>query len=103
MTILHVLPKPSETQEDWEALAEITRSEMKELAPFEEACGKTEFLVEPGEAADAILNYAKKTRPGLIVLGLSGKTKTSTHFRRCVAYKVICSSPCAVLTVRQPS
>ena len=100
LIVLHALPTPAETQEDWEALAQIAREQMKELAPFEEGTGNTEFFVEAGDAATRILEYATKLRPGLIVLGLSGKDKPSTHFRRGVAYKVISSAPCAVLTVR---
>jgi len=101
LTVFHALPTPAETQEDWEALADIACDEMKELVPVEEAApGKIEFFVEPGDAATRILEYANKLKPGLIVLGLSGKTRPSTHFRRGVAYKVISSAPCAVLTVR---
>ena len=102
LTVLHVLPAPAETQEDWKTLADIARSEMKELAPFEQGPTKTEFLVEPGDPTRVILDYAKKLQPELIVLGLAETTKTSTHFRRGVAYKVISSAPCAVLTVRKP-
>ena len=102
LTVLHILPSPAETQEDWKTLADIACSEMKELAPFEEGPTKTDFFVEPGDPATVILEYAKKLRAGLIVLGLSPATKTSTHFRRGVAYKVISSAPCAVLTVRSP-
>jgi len=101
ITVLHVLQTPAETHEDWEILAETARDEMKELAPFDDAPGKAAFFVEPGDASTTILEYAKKLHPGLIVLGLSGKTKTSTHFRRGVAYKVISSAPCAVLTARR--
>lgn len=103
LTVLHILPTPAETHEDWEKLAQLALSEMKELAPFEEGAVKAEFFVEPGDAAHVILDYAKKIDAGLIVLGLSETTKTSTHFRRGVAYKVISSAPCAVLTVRKPS
>jgi len=101
LTVLHVLPTPAETHEDWETLADIARDEMKELVPFEEeAHGKIEFFVEPGDTATRILDYAKKLQPGLIVMGLSKKIRTNTHFRAGVAYKVISSAPCAVLTVR---
>lgn len=101
LTALHVLPTPAETQEDWGILADMARDQMQELVPTEEGWPrKTEFIVEAGNSANRILEYANKLKAGLIVLGLSQKTRTSTHFRRGVAYKVISSAPCAVLTVR---
>ena len=101
LTVLHVLQTPAETQEDWKIIAESARDAMKELVPIsDDLAGKTRFFVEPGDAATEILEYAKNISPGLIVLGLEGSPKTSTHFRRGVAYKVISSAPCAVLTVR---
>ncbi|HJX82890.1 MAG TPA: universal stress protein [Candidatus Angelobacter sp.] len=101
LTVLHALPDPAETQEDWKVLADIARDKMKELAPSDDVWpGNAEFIVEPGDASIRILEYAEDRRPGLIVLGLSEDTKPSTHFRKGVAYKVISSAPCAVLTVR---
>lgn len=101
VTVLHVLTTPAETQEDWDNLAEIARSEMRDLVPTDDGWPhKTEFFVESGDVAGRIVDYANKFKTGLIVLGLSGKTRPSTHFRRGVAYKVISSAPCAVLTVR---
>jgi nucleotide-binding universal stress UspA family protein len=100
LTVLHALPTPAETQEDWDILAELARDKMKELFPLNDNWPvKAEFCVEPGNPSARILEYAAKLRPGLIVLGLANKTKPSTHFRRGVAYKVISSAPCAVLTV----
>ena len=101
LTVLHALPDPAETQEDWKVLADIARDKMKELVPFEDVWPRNaEFIVEPGDATSRILEYAKETHPGLIVLGLAKEIKPSTHFRRGVAYKVISAAPCAVLTVR---
>jgi nucleotide-binding universal stress UspA family protein len=101
LTVLHALPDPAETQEDWRVLADIARDKMKGLVPVDEGRpGKVEFVVEPGDASLRILEYANELHPDLIVLGLSQETKPSTHFRRGVSYKVISSAPCAVLTVR---
>jgi nucleotide-binding universal stress UspA family protein len=92
LTVLHALQTPAEAREI---------DAMKELVPLNDSgYGKTEFFVEAGDAATIILKYANELRSELIVMGLSEKTKTSTHFRRGVAYKVISSAPCAVLTVR---
>lgn len=103
LTVLHVLQTPAETQEDWRIIAESARDAMKELVPVgDDFAGKARFFVEPGNAANVILEYARNFLPGLIVLGLDGPAKTSTHFRRGVAYKVISAAPCAVLTVRLP-
>lgn len=101
LTVLHALPDPAETQDDWRVLADIARDKMKELVPVDEGqLGNVDFIVEPGDASLRILEYATELRPGLIVLGLSDETKPSTHFQRGVAYKVMSSAPCAVLTVR---
>ena len=100
LTVLHVLQTPAETQENWNALAEDARNQMKELAPFDERPDKADFVVEAGDAARRILEYANKLRPGLIVMGVSEKNSPSTHFRRGVAYKVFSSAPCAVLSAR---
>ncbi len=101
LTVLHALPDPAETQEDWRVLADIARDKMKELVSINDGqLGNVDFIVEPGDASLRILEYATALHPGLIVMGLSNETKPSTHFQRGVAYKVISSAPCAVLTVR---
>lgn len=101
LSVLHVLPSPAETPEDWNKLADSARGEMKKLVPRDETWPqKTDFFVEAGDTATWILEYADKLKAGLIVLGLSKKTNPSTHFRRGVAYRVISAAPCAVLTVR---
>lgn len=101
VAVLHVLPAPAGTLEDWKKLADIAQDEMKQLVPADETWPqKTNFFVEAGNTATWILEYARKLPVGLIVLGLSEKIKPSTHFRRGVAYRVISSAPCAVLTVR---
>ncbi|HEY6972631.1 MAG TPA: universal stress protein [Candidatus Angelobacter sp.] len=101
LVVLHVLQASAETQQDWKIIADSARDAMKELVPLgDDFAGKTRFFVEPGSAANVILEYARNILPGLIVLGLEGPTRTSTHFRRGVAYKVISEAPCAVLTVR---
>lgn len=102
LKVLHVLPTPPpETQKDWDSMAEIARGVMQELVPsVEDWPHKTEFVVDAGDAAHRIVEYSYKFKPGLIVMGVSEKNMPSTHFRRGVAYKVISSAPCAVLTVR---
>lgn len=100
LTVLHMMSIPAETHEHWEKLAEFACDGMRELVPISEGDPvQTDFVVEGGAEANGILEYANKLQAGLIVLGLSRKTKTSTHFRRGVAYRVISSALCPVLTV----
>jgi hypothetical protein len=47
-----------------------------------------------------VQGYAAKERPDLIVLGLPHRKEFSAHFRTGVTYKLVCSAPCPVLTVR---
>ena len=100
LTVLHVLEAGAETVEEWSMLADDARRNLKGLIPVDGRPG-TAFFVEAGDPAKTILEYANNLRPGLVVMGVSEKAKSSTHFLRGVAYKVISSAPCAVLTIRQ--
>jgi len=74
---------------------------MEKLAPPEAGLvHNPEFLVTQGDPAQRIIELAGQEHADVIVLGVSGEQRTSTHFRRGVAYKVISSAPCAVLTAR---
>jgi nucleotide-binding universal stress UspA family protein len=74
---------------------------MNKLVPLDvELPGKPQFLVAEGDPAKQIISRAGLECADLIVLGVSNEKKPSTHFGRGVAYKVISSAPCAVLTVR---
>ncbi len=101
LKFLHVIDNDVQNVPEPELLAEYSRTIMKGLVPADAnlPC-KPEFVVAEGNAADEIIKYADKERADLVVLGVSRDKRLSTHFRRGVAYKVISTGPCAVLTVR---
>lgn len=101
LTFLNVIDNDIQTVPEPELLAEYSTTIMKGLVPSNANLShKPEFIVAEGNAANEIVNCAEKGRADLIVLGVAKDKNFSTHFRRGVAYKVISSSPCAVLTVR---
>ena len=97
LTILHVVQTDTApylaSDLAWEKLRKIVEEEGGDLAH------KPEFFVGEGDADRRILEHAQRERPDLIVLGLS-QEKTSTHFRRGIASKVVSLASCPVLTVR---
>ena len=101
LTFLHVIDNDIQTVPEPDLLAGYSTTIMKGLVPESANLDyKPEFVVQEGVAADEIINFAEQAHTDLVVLGISNKKKLSTHFRRGVAYKVISSVPCAVLTVR---
>lgn len=101
LTVLHAVGYDLGVDLDPHVAAELAQKKMAELVPPDANLAHTpEFLVVEGDPAKEILECAKQKQVDLIVLGLSQIEMTSTHFRRGVAYKVISSAPCAVLTVR---
>ena len=101
LAFLHVINNDIQGVPEPEILANYSKTIMEGLVPADEnlVC-KPEFVVEEGDPAEQIINFAEKGHADLVVLGISKDKKLSTHFRRGVAYKVISSVPCAVLTVR---
>lgn len=62
-----------------------------------------EFIVEPGDAAETILNVAARQQADLIVMGArstGGSSGVQAHLPATVAHKIVCGAACPVLTVR---
>ncbi len=101
LTVLHVVSDDFVEDADPQGTAERALMKLRKLVPAGTGAGNTpEIVVTEGDPAGKILEYAKAEQPSLIVLGLAKQEKTSTHFQRGIAYKVISQAPCAVLTVR---
>jgi nucleotide-binding universal stress UspA family protein len=101
LTVLHVVPGRIARDPDPRVAVESARGKLTDLVPLgADLAHRPEFLISQGDPSKQILEYATRERVDLIVLGLSKETKTSTHFQRGIAYKIISSAPCAVLTVR---
>jgi nucleotide-binding universal stress UspA family protein len=101
LTILHVVADDIEVHPDPRIAEELAWEKLRKLVPSEaDLAHRPEFFVAEGDPSKKILDYAKREQPDLIILGLAKEKKTSTHFQRGIAYKVISSAPCAVLTIR---
>jgi nucleotide-binding universal stress UspA family protein len=105
LILLHVIPerKPGELV----SAADVTAASEKLLRnlvpPEAEAWCKPEYVVERGEPADKILEFAKLRETDLIVLGVrqeEGVPGASTHLPIATAHKVVSQATCPVLTVR---
>ncbi len=103
LTLLHVMKPEEAFRADSKTVLEGTREKVEVLLPDDarDWCAP-EIVVEAGDAAAKVLDYADKERPDLIVLGLPKNKKFNSHFRTGVTFKIISQAPCPVLTVRDP-
>lgn len=101
LTLMHVLPEGTHRDPDGFRIREFAQDELKKLVPeVLELWHEPQFVVEEGDAAEHIISYAADEHVDLIVLGLPQDKRFSTHFHTGVTYRVVSSSPCAVLTIR---
>jgi nucleotide-binding universal stress UspA family protein len=100
--LCHVLPEPAgiHQMDDHELNARFT-SALRRLVPdvAREWC-EPECVLEHGFAADGILLLAKRVKADLIVLGTRRASHWFDNFKTGVAFQVISSSCCPVLTIR---
>lgn len=99
LTVLHVLPPETPENPDARKLAEPLRKQMekalcRQLSP---RCS-ADFVIESGDAAEAILDYARRGKADLIGLGVRCATDIAQHFRTTVAYRILAEAECPVLT-----
>jgi nucleotide-binding universal stress UspA family protein len=101
LTFMHVVPLEDAFQRDRGELIAAATSKLGKMIPSGAGLWREpELVVEVGDPALEVQGYAAKERPDLIVLGLPRKKEFSAHFRTGVTYKLVCSAPCPVLTVR---
>ncbi len=100
--LCHVLPEPAGTDQmnDHELNARFT-SALQSLVPdvAREWC-EPECVLEHGFAADGILLLAQRVKADLIVVGTRKASHWFDNFKTGVAFQVISSSHCPVLTIR---
>jgi nucleotide-binding universal stress UspA family protein len=99
--LCHVLPEHPHAMNDQE-LNERFISELEKLVPdvAREWC-EPECVLEHGVAADGILLLAHRVNADLIVLGTRRASHWYDTFKTGVAFQVISSSTCPVLTIRE--
>src|SRR5947209_4154824 len=101
LTLMHVLPEGTHRQPDGHHIREFALTELKQLLPeVMELWHEPQFMVEEGDAAEHIVNYAADEHIDLIVLGLPQDKRFTNHFHTGVTYRVVSSAPSAVLTIR---
>ena len=100
--LCHVLPEPAGVgqMDDHELNARFT-SVLERLVPdvAREWC-EPECVLEHGYAADGILLLAQRVKADLIVVGTRKTSHWFDNFKTGVAFQVISSSHCPVLTIR---
>jgi len=100
--LCHVLPEPAgvDQMDDHELNARFT-SALQRLVPdmAREWC-EPECVLEHGFAADGILLLARRVKADLIVVGTRKSSHWFDNFKTGVAFQVISSSHCPVLTIR---
>jgi nucleotide-binding universal stress UspA family protein len=102
LVLLHVMegPKPGELL-DTPEVVDLKERKLQQLIPPQAGlwCDPT-IIVEPGPAAEKILDVAKRRHTALIVLGAKPAGWLSTHFNVGIVHKIVAEATCPVLTVR---
>jgi nucleotide-binding universal stress UspA family protein len=101
ITVLHVVPTDTARDPDAPALAGPIRRELEcALLPQVSPECEIEFIVEPGRIAECIVEQAHARHADLIGLGVRQASEIATRFEKTVAYQVVASAQCPVLTCR---
>src|SRR5262245_35543729 len=101
LTFMHIVPLDEAFQRDRNVLVNAAWEKLGNLVPSDAKMWREpKMVVEIGDPAVEVQGYAEKERPDLIVLGLPANKEFSAHFRTGVTYKLVCSAPCPVLTIR---
>jgi nucleotide-binding universal stress UspA family protein len=106
LVILYVVPPPLghdelEVRRDPEHYYQGLWKSLRDLQPPDGSIA-VEHRLEVGEAETVILQVARETKAGLIVLGTHGRTGLSHLLMGSVAEQVVRKAPCPVLTLRTP-
>ncbi len=103
LTMLHVIEESGESSLPSQKLVEeFMINRMQKALP--EAClmkCKPQFAVRFGKPAEEILASAKESHADLILLGLRTTLRTPGYLPSAIAYRIVCQSTCAVLTLHQ--
>lgn len=102
MFLCHVLPKPEGGRSvDTQELVEKFRANLQRLIPdIARAWCEPECVVDHGYAADGILLLARRVKADLIIMGARRVSHWFANPEAGIAYDIIRSGDCPVLTVR---
>ncbi|MBW4026278.1 MAG: universal stress protein [Acidobacteria bacterium] len=101
ITLVHVLPKSSSKEEDYEL--EMTRAteQLHQLVPNDpQIASHVRFEVLVGDRSERILESAKRHKAGLIVMGVREHGVLADHAPWATLSEVIRKAHCPVLAVR---
>lgn len=100
ITFLHVIPTDAAVNVNARLLAEDARRTLKKA--FIGECGgfKPQFLIEFGDTTEAILRAATENKADLIAMGIKSTPMPGIHLRSGVAYRIMATAQCPVLTCR---
>jgi nucleotide-binding universal stress UspA family protein len=100
--LCHVLPEPSgiHQMDDYELNSRFTGALQRLVPDVARECCEPECVLEHGFAADGILLLAERVKADLIVIGTRKTSHWFDNFKTGVAFQVISSSHCPVLTIR---
>ncbi len=100
--LCHVLPEPAgiHQMDDYELNARFTAALQRLIPDVARECCEPECVLEHGCAADGILLLAERVNADLIVIGTRKASHWFDNFKTGVAFQVISSSHCPVLTIR---
>jgi nucleotide-binding universal stress UspA family protein len=98
---LHVLPRTLEGKEQNNLVPQIMNKAMQHVITESGAAiaRPTCVTTYDNEVSNGIVDYARKERARLIVLGVRKASMMASHAPAQIAYQVITAAPCPVLTV----
>jgi nucleotide-binding universal stress UspA family protein len=103
LTVVHVVEDQSDAHKEGHEIVRefiVKRLQRSQPGEFPARCAP-DFQVRFGEASEEILKAAEEDDSDLIVLGLGARDGASGQLPSQVAYKLVCRSPCPVLTIRR--
>jgi nucleotide-binding universal stress UspA family protein len=101
LSLLHVVPPELRSRSDQRELMAHFYQRLRRLVPEEARLWcEPEFIVEYGDASEAIIEFAEEHAADLLVLGTrKSNAHVLTYFKSGVAYHVMSRAECPVLTV----
>jgi nucleotide-binding universal stress UspA family protein len=98
---LHVLPRAIETNSQSKIIPQIITEALQHLASETGyTINQPESVVAYGsEISNAVVDYARRQKAGLIVLGVRQASMIAAHAPAHIAYRIITEAPCPVLTM----
>lgn len=100
VTVLHVLPEETADNPDTQKLAEPVYKNIVNIFEPRLVPLKAEFVIESGETVETILKVARDKNADMIVLGVRDAFLHGVHVRTSVAYRIMATSHCPVVSCR---